>query len=116
MIAATKYDEGLSPLDFIRNRIKSEVKKAGFTYESFARLFNKTEGWFGHIMTGRTGLSIEVLLEIAKKLNISPSSLLPESLGEETPKNFEEYIKSIMMDVFEKEIIPRIKKELKNNK
>jgi len=132
MIAATKYNEGLSPLDFIRNRIKSEVKKAGFTYESFARLFNRTEGWFSNIVNKHRGISVEILLEIAEKLNINPHSLLPEASGEEAPQSFEEYIESktmdvfekkiisriesMMMDVFEKKIIPRIEEKLKNNK
>lgn len=113
MDGTTKYEEELTPLDFIRNRIKSEVKKAGFTYESFAQLFDRTEGWFSNVVNGQRGLSIQLLLGIAEKLGIDPRSLLPNISGEEAPKSFEEYIESIMMDVFEKKIIPRIKEELK---
>ena len=112
----TKSKEGLTTLDFIRSRIRSEVKKAGHTYESFAHLFNRTEGWFSNIVNGRRGLNVTLLLEIAEKLGVQPASLLPDSTRSETPKSFEEYIESLMMDIFEKKIIPLIKKEIEKSK
>ena len=40
---ATKLNtKEISPLDYIRKKIKEEIKKGGFTYQSFSELFNKT--------------------------------------------------------------------------
>jgi len=64
-------------------------------------------------MRGKRSLNVNLLLEIAEKLGVQPASLLPDSSSKEMPKSFEEYIESIIMDVFEEKIIPRIKKELK---
>lgn len=85
------------------DRIKKEVKKQKFTYEKFASLFGKTEGWFSHIMTGRTKLTIALLYEIADKLEIDPASLLPSG-NPEAKSKFEEYIRSIVQEEIEKAI------------
>lgn len=99
----TKYIDDLPDsflvknLEFVRKRIKEEVKSQGYTYESFAQLFKKTESWFSHMVNGYRKITIDTLLEIAKKLNINPASLLPGENPEELP-TFEEYIKSIIDD------------------
>lgn len=82
-------------------KIKKEVKNQKFTYESFASLFGKTEGWFSHIMTGRTKLTIPLLYEIADKLGVNPASLLPGTNPEKRPE-FEEYIRNIIREEIEK--------------
>ena len=48
--------------------IKAELKRQGYTYESFAELFGKTEGWFGFLMTGQRRITVDLLYEIAPEL------------------------------------------------
>jgi len=88
---STKHIDKVSSINHVRTRIKSEVKKAGFTYETFAKLFGYTEGWFSNIVNEHRGISVEILLEIAKKLNIPASSLLPEE-AQKNPESLDEYI------------------------
>ena len=97
----TKYIDDLPDsvlvrhLEFIRKRIKEEIKSQGYTYETFALLFKKTEAWFSHMVNGHRRITIDTLLEIAEKLNINPASLLPGGNPKELP-TFEDYIKSII--------------------
>jgi len=97
----TKYIDDLPDsllaknLTFVRKRLKEEVKRQGYTYESFALLFKKTEAWFSHMVNGYRRITIDALLEIAEKLNINPASLLPGENPGELP-TFEDYIKSII--------------------
>lgn len=89
--SSTKNIDPISSLNHVRTRIKSEVKKAGFTYETFANLFGFTEGWFSNIVNNHRRLSVKILLEIAEKLNIPASSLLPNE-EQKNPESLDEYI------------------------
>lgn len=53
-------------------------------------------------MTGRTKLTIDLIYDIAEKLEIDPASLLPERTDSEPKISFEEYIRRIIKDEFEK--------------
>lgn len=115
MFSATKYnsdkEQKVDPR--IIQKIQEALEAKGWNYSDLARAMNHTPAWVTYLMKGVRGLDINVLIKIAEKLKVDVASLLPNTSGEETPKNFEEYIESIMMDVFEKKIIPRIEEKLK---
>lgn len=98
------------------DKIKRELKKQKFTYESFAKLFGKTEGWFSHIMTGRTKLTVKLLYDIAEKLNIESASLLPNIEEERNPKTFDEYIWHSIKGKLDEYIDKKIDEKLKPKK
>ena len=97
-------------LEYVRKRIKEEVKSRGYTYESFASLFKKTEAWFSHMVNAHRKITLEALFEIAQKLGIDPASLLPGVNPNKKPE-FEEYIKSIIDDHMD-EKLKKFKEEL----
>jgi len=114
----TKNIDKVSSLNYVRTRIKSEVKKAGFTYETFANLFGRTEGWFSNIVNKHRGISVKILLEIAEKLNIPASSLLPEE-KESNPSSLDDYIDLRIdkkLEELKKFIEELIENKLKKNK
>ena len=93
----------------ILDNIKAELKLQNITYEKFAELFGRKQGWFSHIMTKRT---ISLLYEIAEKLGVSPASLLPGENPIEKP-DFEEYVTSIIDEHLRKILQEEIEKALK---
>lgn len=97
----------------IRDNIKKELKSQGYTYASFALLFKKTGGWFGNIVNGYRKISVDLIYEIAEKLNINPTSLLPGRNPKEQP-TLEDYIKSIVDDHTEETIRKIFKEEIEN--
>ena len=78
--------------------IKAELKRQGYTYESFAELFGKTEGWFGFLMTGQRRITVDLLYEIARKLNVDIKSLLPSNRQLEEKISLEEYLRGLIRD------------------
>lgn len=86
----TKVITEQSDLEVVCNKIKRLLKEKGLTYESFAKeYFHKTEGWFSHIMNKKRRFTVDVLFEIAEKLDVDPASLLP---GKDSPKTLDDYI------------------------
>ena len=53
-------------------------------------------------MNKKRGLSIPTLFDIARALEIDPASLLPKTKNPEIKLSFEEYIRNIIRDEFEK--------------
>ena len=97
----------------IIDNIKSELKNQKFTYEFFAKLFDKTEGWFSHIMTGRTKLTVKLLFDIAKQLDVDPASLLPNPDNPIPRMSFDEYIWFAIKEKLDKHIDEKLKKIIK---
>jgi len=108
---ATKLNtKEISPLDYIRKKIKEEIKKGGFTYQSFSELFNKTEGWISNIVNAKRRITIDLIYEISKKLNISPYSLLPEEKNPKSKISFDEYIWFAIKEKLDKYFDEKLKK------
>jgi len=82
--------------------IKAALKRQGYTYESFAGLFGKTEGWFGFLMTGQRRITIDLLYDIAEKLGIDVKSLLPSTDQPEEKLSLEELMRKIAREEIEK--------------
>jgi len=51
-------------------QIKNELKRRGIHYKTFANFFDRSENWLGLIMTGRRGLSVDMLYKMAEKLGL----------------------------------------------
>jgi len=62
-------------IDDILLQIDIEIAKKGWKRTHLVRAMNKTDGWLSKIMNKERGLSVPLLLEIAKALKISPASL-----------------------------------------
>jgi len=111
MAIATKSTKEQKIDPRIIERIDAVLKAKGWKPVHLARSLGYSPGWSSYLMNGKRSLDVKMLIKIAEKLEVDPSSLLPDASGKEAPKSFEEYIESIIMEVFEKKIIPRIKKE-----
>lgn len=111
MATATKYTKEQRVDSRILERIENALKAKGWKPVHLGRALGFSDTWAHNLMKGKRGLNVNMLIKIAEKLDINPASLLPNISGEGAPKSFEEYIESIMMDIFEKKIIPRIKEE-----
>lgn len=112
MNKSTKYIKEKNRVDArIIERIAKAIENKGWKPVHLGRALGFSDTWSHNLMKGKRSLSVNLLLEIAEKLGVHPASLLPDTMSKETPKNFEEYIESVIMDIYEKKIIPRIKKE-----
>ena len=111
MEKSTKFTQEQKVDPRIIEKIEEALKNKGWKPVHLGRALGFSDTWSHNLMRGKRSLNTNLLLEIAEKLGVLPASLLPDTMCKETPKNFEEYIESIMMDIFEKKIIPRIKKE-----
>ncbi len=116
MGTSTKYPKQQKVDSRILKKIEIALEAKGWKPVHLGRALGFSDTWSHNLMKGKRGLDISMLIQIAEKLEVDPSSLLPDSLKEGPPRSFEEYIESIMMDVFEKKIIPLIKKEFIKNK
>lgn len=82
--------------------IDIEISKKGWNRRKLAQALNKTESWLSNIMNEKRGLSVPILLEIAKVLGVDPASLLPGRTKSELKISFEEYLRHIIRDEFKK--------------
>lgn len=75
---------------------KALVDRADGSWDQrdLARAIGKTEAWVSRIMSGNIQLSVKMLMEIAKVLNINPASLLPGS--EDNSKKFRDLVEEIV--------------------
>lgn len=77
----------------ILSKIRALRSKKGFTQEYMAKMLSIEISTYGKIENGKTGLSLERLVDIAKILEVSPRSLLTDgvsvisSIGEDMPDN-----------------------------
>jgi transcriptional regulator with XRE-family HTH domain len=83
--------------DIIR-LIEEAMREKNFNKARLAKALNKSRGWASQLMKNKINISVQTLLEIAKVLKISPSSLLPGSNPKSSELSLEEYIRQICKD------------------
>jgi transcriptional regulator with XRE-family HTH domain len=74
--------------------------RKGWKRTYLARQLKKTDAWMSQMMNGKINLTVPMLLEIARILQVEPRSLLPSLGSNESSKaaNFEEYIRGIVRE------------------
>lgn len=87
-----------SNIDDVLRLIDIEAVKKGWSRRKLAQTLNKTESWLSNIMNKKRGLSLQVLLDIAKALGINPASLLPSDENKISHISLDEYIRKIVRD------------------
>lgn len=70
--------------DLLGQKIKRERLRAGLSQDQLAEAADISTGFLGHIESGRRKLSIETLVRLASKLNVSTDYLLSDSIEHES--------------------------------
>jgi len=94
--------EKKSNIDEVIRLIDVEIAKRGWKRRRLAQALNKTDAWISKIMSQDIGLSVEIILEIAEKLEINPSSLLPNIYHKSPSITLDDYIRNIVKDEINK--------------
>lgn len=90
--------------------IYKEIKKGGKSIQDFASELNTYGSKFSKMKFGEEKLSIDLLYEIAKKLNINPVSLLPKVDNPRHKPDFEDFIWGIIEERIDKYLDEKLKK------
>jgi len=80
----------------ILQKIKELRKQRKVSLAELGKALDYTEQGIGAILRGRNALTIEMLLKIAKVLDVDPTSLLPITEEDKQKPSFNEYIESIV--------------------
>ena len=78
--------------------IKRVMKEKKITQEYLAEQLGVSQGTVSLIMNGKSALTVNTLLQIAKVLEVDPASLIPSSEDGKPKQSFEDYIRSIIRD------------------
>lgn len=90
----------------ILDRIKKVMREKGIKQTFVAKSLGLTDGGLSKIMKGGTHLTVETLLQIAKVLDVDPTSLIPSSESGRPGQSFEDYVRSIIQDECDKKYQP----------
>jgi len=105
-------------VDFIKTdeRVLSKIKETirekgkGWSPARLARELGFSSTWGNYMIKGERRLSVNMLLEIAKKLNVDPASLLPRPDNPKPRLSFDEYIWFAIKEKLDKYIDEKFKK------
>jgi len=86
----------------VLKRLKGALKKNNQKAVWLARELGYSDPWISQIMSGKRALTVNMLLKIAEKLKIDPTSLLPADEDKIPDISFEEYIRRIVKEEIEK--------------
>ena len=67
--------------EFLGKRIREERLKMNLTQEKLAESIDVTDAFIGQIERGERSLSIDTLIKISKRLNVTIDYLLKDSIG-----------------------------------
>lgn len=95
-----------SNIDDVLRLIDIEIHKRGWKRKGLVKALDKSEAWLSNIMNKKRGISLQILFDIARALEIEPASLLPSDENKISHISLDEYIRKIV-----KEEINKIKEE-----
>ena len=94
-----------SNIDDVLRLIDIEIHKRGWKRKNLVKALNKSDAWLSKIMNKKRGLSLQILFDIAKILEIEPASLLPSDENKISHISLDEYIRKIVRDEINKKNI-----------
>lgn len=114
----TTKDKGIN---FIKTdeRVLAKIKETirekgkGWSPARLGRELGFSSTWGNYMIKGERRLSVNMLLKIAKKLNVEPASLLPNPDNPMPRMSFDEYIWFSIKEKLDKHIDEKLKKIIK---
>ena len=122
MAKTTKKDaRGLTEIEraFIAKVFETALEEKGWKPVDLARALGFSNGWASNIMTERRGkrsLTINLLYEIAEKLEVDPTSLLPDIKDFRPKISLEEFFWLSIKEKLDKYLDEKIEQRLKEKK